>query len=66
MELEDFANIILAGTSLSIGAILGTLRNKIFSSKNVGVLHRGFQFFSLILFVSAIIGVIVFRKKILY
>jgi len=46
MSLANITTILLAGTSLSVGAILGALRSKIFAIKGQSKLHYFFYGFS--------------------
>ncbi len=54
MSLDNYTKIILVGVSLSIGAILGILRSKIFSSKEKNTLYYYFYAVGILILISII------------
>ncbi|MBP8192046.1 MAG: hypothetical protein KAX69_00475 [Chitinophagales bacterium] len=49
MEINDIITILLMGISLSIGAILGTITNKIFATKEKNNFYYAFYVFSFVI-----------------
>ncbi|TAH42331.1 MAG: hypothetical protein EYC69_06075 [Bacteroidetes bacterium] len=54
MEFNHITAILLSGTSICLGAFLGVLRSKIFSTKSKTNLHRFFYIFSTTIFLISI------------
>jgi hypothetical protein len=62
MELSHVTTILLAGASISLGAIFGSLRSKIFSSKAKHNLHYYFYGFSSMVMVLSVISSIIYWR----
>lgn len=61
--MENFIKILLAGASISAGALLGVFRSKIFAAKENNKLHYIFYGFSVLALVISIIGAIIYWKE---
>jgi hypothetical protein len=64
MSFDNFIKILLAASSISIGAILGILRSKIFASKNANTLYYVFYGFAVLVFLAAVLSIFTFSKYI--
>lgn len=62
MELSHVITILLAGASVCLGAIFGSLRSKIFSSKSKNRLHYYFYGLSLLVMVLTVAALIIYWK----
>jgi len=64
MSFDNFIKILLAASSISLGAILGILRSKIFAAKSANALYYVFYGFAALVLLSALLSMAIFYQYI--
>jgi hypothetical protein len=64
MSFDNFIKILLAASSISLGAILGILRSKIFAAKSSNALYYVFYGFAALVLLSALLSMAIFYQYI--
>lgn len=65
MDIENYSKLMLSGSSVALGALLGVLRSKIFAIKHATKLYYFFYIFSAAVFLFSVIGLIAFWNELI-